>query len=277
MARILVETNSEQRWVELELRTTIGRHPAMTVRVADKIVSKHHCTLEQRDDTWVLVDNETLNGTFVNAERIEVPRILRLGDAITIGQTRLTFDDRSAPLPPHAPWVPPDAVTPVGERTPQAPPGATLLPEYEDWQFMATKGRSKILERLPMYRGVFSMFPSLGKHVPQNSRHVRMHHESGYYINARTNVDNPLTLAWALAGGLVWGTQPDHDVFLAAILTRRTDKLVVVMTRPGLTFNFLGKLDNKIVEQENTASALDNALLAWDHGESVHVTHGWPK
>jgi adenylate cyclase len=59
--------------------------------VLDRVVSKEHCHIELVDDGYVLKDLGSLNGTFVNGERVEQHR-LHPGDEITIGSTRIVFE-----------------------------------------------------------------------------------------------------------------------------------------------------------------------------------------
>ena len=83
---------------------TLGRHPNNTVQVLDRIVSKEHCHVDQVDGRWVLRDLGSLNGTYVNGERVG-ERGLNPGDEITLGATRILFDGEGAlrtgrPIPP---------------------------------------------------------------------------------------------------------------------------------------------------------------------------------
>lgn len=57
----------------------------------DRVVSKEHCHIELEGDGYVLKDLGSLNGTFVNGERVNQHR-LAPGDEITIGSTRIVFE-----------------------------------------------------------------------------------------------------------------------------------------------------------------------------------------
>jgi FHA domain/zinc-ribbon domain len=74
-------------------RTTIGRSPECGIFLDDVTVSRKHAVLEQRDDRWLIEDLGSLNGTFVNRERVESAE-LGDGDEIQIGKYRLTFLQR---------------------------------------------------------------------------------------------------------------------------------------------------------------------------------------
>jgi pSer/pThr/pTyr-binding forkhead associated (FHA) protein len=71
-------------------RTSIGRAPQSDVFLDDITVSREHAVLEQRDDGVHIVDQGSLNGTYVNRERVEDAR-LSDGDELQIGKYRLAF------------------------------------------------------------------------------------------------------------------------------------------------------------------------------------------
>ena len=70
--------------------TTIGRSPECAIFLDDVTVSRKHAVLEKDGDHWQLEDLGSLNGTFVNRERVEAAE-LRDGDELQIGKYRLTF------------------------------------------------------------------------------------------------------------------------------------------------------------------------------------------
>ena len=108
MARLLLATPEGPLTAELSQRNTLGRHPSNSIQVLDKIVSKEHCVVEQRGEHFVLRDLGSLNGTYVNGERVMGERGLRHGDEIAMGATRGRFDDGSGPAvgPPSLPQPP---------------------------------------------------------------------------------------------------------------------------------------------------------------------------
>lgn len=73
--------------------TTIGRSPECGVFLDDVTVSRRHAVLEERDGRWVIEDQGSLNGTFVNRRRVD-SAVLDDGDEIQIGKYRLTFLQR---------------------------------------------------------------------------------------------------------------------------------------------------------------------------------------
>ena len=107
MSRLLLATPEGQQVAELQAHNTLGRHPSNTIQLLDRIVSKEHCVIELRGDCFVLRDFGSLNGTFINNERVVGERMLRHGDEIALGSTKARFDDGKSP-----PVEPPIAVVP---------------------------------------------------------------------------------------------------------------------------------------------------------------------
>ena len=70
MARLLLATPEGHQVVELRAFNTLGRHPSNTIQLLDKIVSKEHCIVEKRGNDFVLRDLGSLNGTYINGERV---------------------------------------------------------------------------------------------------------------------------------------------------------------------------------------------------------------
>ncbi|HLK39576.1 MAG TPA: adenylate/guanylate cyclase domain-containing protein, partial [Polyangiaceae bacterium] len=141
MARLILATAEGQQAIELRPTNSLGRHPNNTIQLLDKIVSKEHCILEQRDGRFVLRDLGSLNGTYVNGERVRGETLLKHGDEIALGSTRARYDDGSSaplPLPPvgpgavqHAlgsPWAVPGASGSASSvpAVPAAPPVGSL-------------------------------------------------------------------------------------------------------------------------------------------------------
>src|SRR5271166_6947023 len=121
MAKLILATAEGQQAIDLRPMNSLGRHPNNTIQLLDKIVSKEHCILELREGRFLLRDLGSLNGTYINGERVRGEMFLKHGDEIALGSTRARYDDGSGvalPLPP----VSPGAVQNYGPP-PQAPPG----------------------------------------------------------------------------------------------------------------------------------------------------------
>jgi adenylate cyclase len=98
MARLILATAEGQQAIELRPINSLGRHPNNSIQLLDKIVSKEHCIIELRDGQFILRDLGSLNGTYINSERVRGEQLLRHGDEIALGSTRARYDDGSSPL-----------------------------------------------------------------------------------------------------------------------------------------------------------------------------------
>ena len=76
--------------VKPESETTIGRSPDCGIFLDDVTVSRKHAILVERKGAFVIEDQGSLNGTFVNRKRVESAE-LEDGDELQIGKYRLTF------------------------------------------------------------------------------------------------------------------------------------------------------------------------------------------
>jgi hypothetical protein len=71
-------------------RTRIGRSPECEIFLDDVTVSRNHAVLIARPGGYVVEDQGSLNGTFVNRRRIDTA-VLQGGDELQIGKYRMTF------------------------------------------------------------------------------------------------------------------------------------------------------------------------------------------
>jgi pSer/pThr/pTyr-binding forkhead associated (FHA) protein len=71
-------------------KMTIGRSPETDVFLDDVTVSREHATLVRRGGEWFLDDSGSLNGTYVNRQRVDSHRLAD-GDELQIGKFKLTF------------------------------------------------------------------------------------------------------------------------------------------------------------------------------------------
>jgi predicted nucleic acid-binding Zn-ribbon protein len=76
--------------------TRIGRSLTADVRFDDPTVSRRHALVVRQPDGVRVLDDRSLNGVFVNGERVEW-RVLRDGDEIVVGRYRLSFLKTGAP------------------------------------------------------------------------------------------------------------------------------------------------------------------------------------
>ena len=100
----------DDRLIVIPLRrewTRIGRSLAADVRFDDPTVSRRHALIVRQADGVRVLDDRSLNGVFVNGERVEWST-LRDGDEILVGRHRLRFVDVAS--------VDEDSSTPAGAQ-----------------------------------------------------------------------------------------------------------------------------------------------------------------
>ncbi len=110
-------------------RTLIGRDPSADVVVNDASVSRRHAVIEKRSQAWVVVDQRSANGTWVNGTRMD-EALLQGGEQLRLGAVafevvlpgaapaRAAETQRQPPAPTFAPPVTAAALSP---RPPLAP------------------------------------------------------------------------------------------------------------------------------------------------------------
>ena len=81
--------------------TTVGRHPEADIFFDDVTVSRRHAEITRTETSFELVDQRSLNGTYVNGERVD-RATLRNGSEVRIGKFRLNFFVSPADLPQAA-------------------------------------------------------------------------------------------------------------------------------------------------------------------------------
>lgn len=104
-------------------RTLLGRDPSADLVVNDPSVSRRHALIERRTEGFVVLDQRSANGTFVNNQRVE-QALLQAGQQLRLGA--VAFEVR---LPGGAPVAAAGTVSPqVG--TPAPPPAYSSPPTY---------------------------------------------------------------------------------------------------------------------------------------------------
>ncbi len=80
-----------QEHYSLSADTTFGRDRKNSVVLKDPYVSKRHCIIFSEDGEYVLRDENSSNGTYINGQRIKEDCILRDGDRLQIGLAEFLF------------------------------------------------------------------------------------------------------------------------------------------------------------------------------------------
>ncbi|MEP6760287.1 MAG: FHA domain-containing protein [Sporichthyaceae bacterium] len=82
--------NSGSRFLLDSDATTAGRHPSSDIFLDDVTVSRRHAEFARMDEGFTVRDVGSLNGTYVNRERID-EAALSGGDEVQIGKYRLIY------------------------------------------------------------------------------------------------------------------------------------------------------------------------------------------
>ena len=92
MAEIIVKFDDKviERVVTEKKRISIGRTNENDIVLENRGVSRKHAMIEFNNNAAVIIDNESLNGTFVNNRKIS-EEVLRDEDIITIGKYSLVY------------------------------------------------------------------------------------------------------------------------------------------------------------------------------------------
>src|SRR3954471_3180669 len=133
MAKVIVNGNDQRREYDLGPINTIGRHPDNTLQILDRIVSKEHAqVIRQPDGRFLFRDLGSLNGSFLRGERVNEHFLLD-GDEVTLGSTRLTFQEKSPgdSLLQKVTIAPSAADALIRQKIQAPPPSREFLPEKE--------------------------------------------------------------------------------------------------------------------------------------------------
>jgi hypothetical protein len=83
--------NAGSRFVLTELVTSVGRHPDSDLFLDDVTVSRRHVEVRRAGEGYTVRDVGSLNGTYVNRERIDTEVTVHNGDELQVGKFRLLF------------------------------------------------------------------------------------------------------------------------------------------------------------------------------------------
>ena len=79
--------------LEIRAELVAGRDPHNAISIpADGYASGRHARFLRGDQSDIVEDLKSTNGTYVNGQRLGGAQPLRPGDVVTIGQTQLTYE-----------------------------------------------------------------------------------------------------------------------------------------------------------------------------------------
>jgi predicted component of type VI protein secretion system len=102
-------------------RVLLGRDPGVDVVLNDPSISRRHAVLERRGTFWVVLDQQSANGTWLDDRRV-TEAALKAGQRLRLGAVTFTVA-APEPAPPPAP-----APSPTYSRPPQRPAPAYVAP-----------------------------------------------------------------------------------------------------------------------------------------------------
>ena len=82
--------NAGSRFLLDQATTSAGRHPDSDIFLDDVTVSRRHAEFHREGGTFTVRDVGSLNGTYVNRERVEAATLSN-GDEVQVGKFRLVF------------------------------------------------------------------------------------------------------------------------------------------------------------------------------------------
>jgi len=105
--RLVVEQGNRvgQEFVLDERVATIGRSAENNLVLLEHGVSRHHARLQRDPQGWLVLDQGSTNGTYINGQPLPAhePYLLRPGDRIALGNAVLAFYETEPSAEPEAP------------------------------------------------------------------------------------------------------------------------------------------------------------------------------
>lgn len=103
----------------------LGRDKENAIVVADQKVSRRHASLTPIEETYILSDLGSANGTFLNGVQIAQPTRLKHLDRLTVGDTTFLFNIGQPDLVKLERPAPPPVIAPSSPAASSLPPNST--------------------------------------------------------------------------------------------------------------------------------------------------------
>ena len=149
-------------------RTLFGRDVGCDVVVNDASVSRRHAVVERRGERWLILDQQSANGTFVDGQRV-IQAYLGSGQELRIGSVAFhvaaaadSDDSPTLPRPAVARATPPAAA----ESAPAAAPAAPTTAEAEAAALLGVWPGAQPEEILHRYQKLRDDLAGRLKHAP---------------------------------------------------------------------------------------------------------------
>lgn len=120
-----------------------------------------------------------------------------------------------------------------------------------------------------------AVFPDLVARIPKGASRFEYYYARCLFAGY-TNVAEETMRPWLANGGLPRSEALPDKLFVAAVRSRQSDELVVLMTDGSRQFSFLERIQTYWTDtQHEAAMALTEAFKRWDSGERVVYVHGF--
>ena len=81
----------------IDKNVSVGRNPDNTITLESESVSRYHFKLSLENQEWTLQDANSINGTYVNNEKIKGATALKKGDTIKVGNVAIKYIPQGDP------------------------------------------------------------------------------------------------------------------------------------------------------------------------------------
>ena len=149
-------------------RTLFGRDVGCDVVVNDASVSRRHAVVERRGERWLILDQQSANGTFVDGQRV-IQAYLGSGQELRIGSVAFhvaaAADSDDSPTL-HRPAVAPATPPAAAKSDPAAAPAAPTTAEAEAAALLGVWPGAQPEEILHRYQKLRDDLAGRLKHAP---------------------------------------------------------------------------------------------------------------
>lgn len=102
-AVIYYNDNELGKEIDCKAVLTLGRDKNSDIVILDLLVSRNHAMIRRLgQNDYYLIDSGSSNGSFVNSQRVAIPRLLKNNDRIQIGESELVFKQEPELSPEQA-------------------------------------------------------------------------------------------------------------------------------------------------------------------------------
>ncbi|MFI6216358.1 FHA domain-containing protein [Nocardia brasiliensis] len=263
---ITVRHDGNERVFDSSQPVTMGRAPEVTLFVDSPLVSRVHATLTWQGSAWVLADNGSTNGVFVDARRltqpvsIDRPTQVRLGDAISGPLLHLLPANPQPPQrpsgrPPQSGQVPQSGQQPMAGQPPMA--GPRPVQQFQRPAYQPPQDAPQPINPNMTHRADSSNMPP---------------------VRARASTAAIARADRLPAGGLSIGRTTDNQIVVNDPLASRKHARLVA-TAEGLTLEDLGSANGtfvnghrqqRVVLRERDIITVGNVDFVVQQGTLVH-------